>query len=298
MLTAPMPHCAAAPPAHIFSVDVEEYFQVRALEGVVARERWTHYPSRVEASIAAILELLERRRATGTFFTLGWIARHRPEVVRAIAAAGHEIASHGYGHRRVPEMTASEFREDVRSARAELEDLTGRPVLGYRAPNFSIVPGTEWALDILIEEGHRYDSSRFPVHRRGYGSPDTPRRPHMVRRAAGSILELPLATTTVLGIALPAAGGNYLRQLPYGLIRRAFREATEAGIPGMFYIHPWEVDPGQPTLPVGPLTRIRHYRGLGRTMAAMDRLLAEFPFTSVAAAYPWLSDGILTEGEA
>jgi polysaccharide deacetylase family protein (PEP-CTERM system associated) len=290
MLKAPTPPRAAAPPAHIFSVDVEEYFQVRALEGVVARERWEHYPSRVEASVDAILELLERRRATGTFFTLGWI--------RAIAAAGHEIASHGYGHRRVPEMTPTEFRDDVRSARAELEDLTGRPVLGYRAPNFSIVPGTEWALDILIEEGHRYDSSRFPVHRRGYGSPDTPRRPHLLQRAAGSILELPLATTTLLGVALPAAGGNYLRQLPYGLIRRAFREAAAAGTPGMFYIHPWEVDPGQPILPVGPLTRIRHYRGLNGTLAAMDRLLSEFPFTSVAAAYPWLTDGILTEGLA
>lgn len=274
------------PGVHVFSVDVEEYFQVRALEGVVSQSRWGSYEARIGPAIDAILGLLARRSATGTFFTLGWIARHRPEVVRAIAAAGHEIASHGYWHRRVPAMEPAEFREDVRMAKAELEDLTGQAVVGFRAPNFSIVPGCEWAFDILVEEGHRYDSSRFPVRRPGYGTPGSPRVPHTLRCRAGDLLELPPATTKAFGMTIPAAGGNYLRQLPYALIRRAFREAAQADVPGMFYIHPWEVDPDQPRLPVGPVNRVRHYRGLGGTLAAMDRLLSEFRFTSVAAAFP------------
>lgn len=280
---------AAASGRHIFSVDVEEHFQVRAFEGVATRDRWESYPSRLAASVDTILELLDRRGALGTFFTLGWVARHRPQVVRSIVHAGHEIASHGYHHRRVTELTPEEFREDVRAAKSELESIAGRAVLGFRAPNFSIVPGSEWALDILIEEGHRYDSSRFPVWRPGYGSPGTPRIPYIVKCPAGELLELPLATARVLGVTIPAAGGNYLRQLPFGVIRRAFAQASAMGIPAMFYIHPWEVDPQQPRLPVGPITRIRHYRGLSTTLSSLDRLLSTFQFTSVASAYPCLT---------
>ncbi len=284
---------------HIVSVDVEEYFQVRVFEGVVAREQWESYPTRVGASVQTILELFERRGARGTFFTLGWIARHRPEVVRSIVSAGHEVASHGYWHRSVPTLSPAEFREDVRAAKAELEDVSGRCVTGFRAPNFSVGPGCEWALDVLVEEGYRYDSSCFPAHLPGWTTPAMPRVPHVIRCAAGDLLELPLSTTRLLGVTVPAAGGNYLRQLPFALIRRAFQEATAAGIPGMFYIHPWEVDPGQPRLPVGPISRIRHYRGLDRTLGAMDRLLSEFSFTSVASAFPALATvGHRAEGGA
>jgi polysaccharide deacetylase family protein (PEP-CTERM system associated) len=274
--------------SHIFSVDVEEYFQVNAFEGVAPRERWDGYPARVYESTRAILDLLDRRGARGTFFTLGWIAEKRPEVVRAIADAGHEVASHGYWHRRVPTLTPDQFREDVRTSKDALEQLTGRAVLGYRAPSFSIIPGVEWALDVLAEEGYRYDSSRFPIRRPDYGSPDVPRVPHTVQTPSGELLELPLATTTLLGKPFPAAGGGYLRQFPFALIRRAFREASAAGTPAMFYIHPWEVDPAQPRLPVSAVTRVRHYRGLARTLPLMDRLLAEFPFTSVDAVFPHL----------
>jgi polysaccharide deacetylase family protein (PEP-CTERM system associated) len=191
----------------------------------------------------------------------------------------------------VPTLSRDEFREDVRASKDELEQLTGRPVLGFRAPSFSIIPGVEWALEVLAEEGYRYDSSRFPIRRPGYGSPDVPRVPHTVHTPAGDLLEIPLATTALLGTPFPAAGGGYLRQFPVALTRRAFREASAAGVPAMFYIHPWEVDPGQPRLPVSALTRVRHYRGLARTLPLMDRLLAEFPFTSVDAAFPHLGAG-------
>ena len=275
--------------AHLFTVDVEEYFHVNAFEPFVSRDRWDTYPSRVDRATDEILELLARHGASGTFFTLGWLARTRPALVRRIADAGHEIASHGFWHRRVPTLAPELFRADVRDAKAALEDVCGQPVLGFRAPSFSIVPGYEWAFDVLLEEGYEYDSSRFPIRRPGYGSPNTPRSPYLIRRAAGTLLELPLATARVLGTLLPAAGGGYLRQFPFPLIRRAFREATAAGVPAVFYVHPWEVDPGQPRMPVPPLVRVRHYRGLRRTLALMDRLLSEFAFTSVAARRPTLS---------
>src|SRR6476469_1267225 len=164
--------------SHFFTVDVEEYFQVKALESAVAREDWSSRPTRLAGSVDSLLELLDRRSVHGTFFVLGWVAKHRPEVVRAIAAAGHEIASHGFGHERVTELDNAGFREDVRSSTQALEELVGKKVIGYRAPSFSIIPGWEWAFDVLLEEGYRYDSSLFPIRRRGYGYPDSPRVPH------------------------------------------------------------------------------------------------------------------------
>jgi polysaccharide deacetylase family protein (PEP-CTERM system associated) len=271
---------------HFFTVDVEEHFQVSAFDSVVSRDDWPAHGSRLDISVPRLLELLDRHEATGTFFVLGWIARHRPAVVRAIAAAGHEIASHGYAHHRVCAMTPAAFREDVRASRLAIEDLTGAPVLGFRAPSFSIVPGTEWAFDVLVEEGFRYDSSLFPIRRRGYGYPSAPRDVHLIRRPAGELLEFPLATTSLAGATVPAAGGGYLRHFPFALIRRAFREASARAVQATLYVHPWEVDPDQPRLDVGLVTRFRHYRGLTRTLPRLDRLLAEFRFTSIASAIP------------
>jgi polysaccharide deacetylase family protein (PEP-CTERM system associated) len=168
----------------------------------------------------------------------------------------------------------------VRSSKARLEDLIGRPVFGYRAPNFSIGPKNDWAFDILIEEGYSYASSIFPIRRPDYGDPRAPTGPHLIQRSGGTLIELPLATTVVLGTRLPAAGGAYLRHLPFALIRRAFREHENRGVPGVFYIHPWELDPAQPRLRVPPLTRLRHYGGLHRTSGRIQRLLEEFQFTS------------------
>jgi polysaccharide deacetylase family protein (PEP-CTERM system associated) len=276
--------------SHFFTVDVEEYFQVKALESAVSREEWISCPSRLARSIDELLETLDRHGARGTFFVLGWIAAYRPEVVRAISAAGHEIASHGFWHERVTALDRDSFRDDVRSSKQILEDLIGAEILGYRAPSFSIIPGWEWAFDILIEEGYRYDSSLFPIHRRGYGYPDSPRVPHMIQRADGHIAEFPLATTSVLRYPIPAAGGGYLRQFPLAIIRRAFREASEREEPATFYIHPWEIDPGQPRLGVSALNRIRHYRGLAGTLGRIDQLLKEFSFDAIASYLPALEE--------
>lgn len=267
---------------HIFTVDVEEYFQVAAFEGVLSRKDWGTYPSRLDGAIDGLLDVLARHGATGTFFTLGWVADHRPHIVRRIVQAGHEIASHGYWHRRVHEMRPQEFRDDVRASKRVLEDVAGAPVVGFRAPNFSIRPGCEWAFDVLLEEGFQYDSSLFPIRRPGYGYPASPVVPHVVHRAGGALFELPLATTSWNGARLPAAGGAYLRHLPFGLVRRAFAEHTVSCVPATFYVHPWEIDPEQPRLPVGPVTRLRHYGGLARTLPRIERLLAEFRFASAA----------------
>lgn len=298
MSPPPVPAPAAAPsrvlsaapasppgPAHLFTVDVEEYFQVSAFDRVLDRARWGEMESRVERSVDTLLELLDRHGASGTFFTLGWVAAARPGVVRRIAEAGHEVASHGWSHRRVYTLRPGEFREEVHRSRALLEGLAGRAVVGFRAPSFSILPGCEWAFDILLDEGYRYDSSLFPIRRPGYGYPDAPTRPHRIERTPGDLLEVPMTTTSLAGLRLPAAGGAYFRHFPYALTRRALREKGREGGAGVFYVHPWEIDPGQPRLPAGRVTRARHYGGLARTLRRLERLLAEFRFTSVAARF-------------
>jgi polysaccharide deacetylase family protein (PEP-CTERM system associated) len=270
------------PPAmrHHFTVDVEEYFQVHALRPFVARTDWDRLPSRVEASTHVLLDLLAERDATATFFVLGWIAARRPLLVREIAEAGHEVASHGWGHEPVGDLTPTQFRESVRDARRAIEDASGAPVFGYRAPSFSIAPARGWAFDVLLEEGYRYDSSVFPG--RGHGWPATLRDPHPVERAAGILRELPPATLRVADRVLPAGGGAFLRLLPYALVSSALRQAERRSQPATLYIHPWEVDPGQPRFRVPPLTRIRHYGGLHHTIPRLRKLLAEFRFQSIA----------------
>lgn len=288
--------------SHSFTVDVEEYFQVKALESAVPRADWIARPSRLAGSIEALLEMLDRHDAHGTFFVLGWIAEHRPEVVTAIAAAGHEIASHGYWHDRVTALSPDAFREDVRSSKRVIEDLIAKSVIGYRAPSFSIIPGTEWAFDVLIEEGYRYDSSIFPIRRRGYGYRDAPLVPHFIERPAGRLAEFPLATTSILSYPVPAAGGGYLRQFPLSIIRRAFRQATERRESATFYIHPWEIDPDQPRLNVSALNRVRHYRGLGNTRQRVELILSEFKFDTIASHLPTLDQSgtttLVTAGAA
>jgi polysaccharide deacetylase family protein (PEP-CTERM system associated) len=277
-------------PAHHFTVDVEEYFQVAALESVVPRAEWAHRESRLERSLRPLLDLLAEAGARGTFFVLGWIADRYPEVVRDIAAAGHEIGSHGWDHRRVTDQEPAQFRESVRSTRDLLEQVVGRPVTGFRAPSFSIVPGREWALDILVEEGYRYDSSLFPIRRPGgrYGYPDSPVDPYWLVRPPGRLAELPPATLSVGGWRVPAGGGGYFRLFPYWLTSAALRACEQRSMPGTFYIHPWELDPGQPRLPVSCVTRIRHYAGLAGTRLKLQRLLREFRFTTMAETVAWL----------
>jgi polysaccharide deacetylase family protein (PEP-CTERM system associated) len=265
----------------MFTVDVEEYFQVSVFDKVVERAQWDSLPSRVERSVHTLLDLLARYETYGTFFTLGWIADRHPHLVKAIAGAGHEIASHGWSHRRVPSMGRKKLRDELRDSKAILEEVSGQEVSGFRAPSFSIVPGTEWAFDVLLEEGYRYDSSLFPIRRLGYGYPGAAPVPHTIARDDGTLIELPMATTVVAGLRVPAAGGAYLRLLPFGLTRRALEEHRRNGQSTVFYIHPWEVDPEQPRLAVSPFARLRHYGGLGRTMPRLERLLSEFQFTSI-----------------
>lgn len=268
---------------HHFSVDVEEYFQVSAFDNIVPREDWPRIASRVRASMDLLLELLARHQSHGTFFVLGWLADRHPEIVRLIAEGGHEIASHGWDHRRVTTQTPDEFRESVRRTKQALEQIGGRPVLGFRAPSFSIVPGTEWALDILLEEGYRYDSSLFPIRRPGgYGYPGAAADPHWITRPSGKLAEFPLTVLRRLGVRVPAAGGAYFRIFPYGIVRSALKDCERRRSPGTFYLHPWEVDPEQPRFDVPRFTRFRHYTGLARTAPRLDRLFEDFRFTTIA----------------
>ena len=280
---------------HVFTVDVEDYFQVYAFEGVVDRSQWDGYPTRVVRNTEVILELLDRYSASGTFFTLGWVAKKHPELIRRIVDAGHEIASHGWWHRKVTSLTRDEFREDCHSSRAILEQVSGQAVRGFRAPSFSITPGLEWAFDVLLETGYLYDSSLFPIRRMNYGYPKTPPLPHLIHRDKGDLLEFPLATTRVGSAQIPAAGGGYFRQFPYMITRRGFREYTQAKIPGVFYIHPWELDPEQPRMQVSWLTQVRHYRNLHRTVPRLERLLSEFRFTSIARLLEHGGKGLITD---
>ena len=276
--------------AHHFTVDVEEYFQVAAFATRVQRSEWGHLQSRVAGQVAQLLELLARHRTRATFFVLGWVAKRQPELIRAIAAAGHEIASHGWDHARVTAQTPLVFRESIRRTKKLLEDLTGEEVWGFRAPSFSIVRGREWALDVLIEEGYRYDSSLFPVRRPGYGYAGASPDPHWLERPQGALLEIPPATLRWCGMRLPAAGGAYFRLLPYSVVQAALRQCEGRNVPGTFYIHPWEVDPAQPRVAVPWLTRLRHYGGLRRTVRQLRQLMTDFRFTAVRDTVVALSE--------
>lgn len=265
---------------HHFTVDVEEYFQVLALEPYIPRAEWDVLPRRLDIGLKSLLDILAEHDALATFFVLGWIADRRPELVRDISDRGHEVASHGSDHRLVTTLTKMEFRESVRSSKSSLENIIGRPVVGYRAPNFSIGRGDEWAFEILFEEGYRYDSSVFPG-RSGNGFVRSERDPYCIRLSAGTLHEIPLATLKIGKAVLPAGGGAYFRHLPYGLVHSALRSAERRGMPGTFYIHPWELDTNQPRIRAPFLTTLRHYGGLARTTPRLGRLLSAFHFQPI-----------------
>lgn len=281
-----------ARPIHHFTVDLEEYFQVSSFQSHVPQSEWGRFESRVVGQVELLLELLARFDARATFFTLGWVAERQVELIRRITRAGHEMASHGWDHARVTDQTPAMFRESIRRTKDVLEDICGTPVLGFRAPSFSIVPGREWALDVLIEEGYRYDSSLYPVRRPGgvYGYPNGQRDPHWLERPAGRLAEIPPTTLRWCGLQLPAAGGAYFRLLPYTVVQSAFHQSERRGVSGTFYIHPWEIDPDQPRLDVPWLTQLRHYGGLASTTRNLARLLGEFRFTAVRDTVNELSE--------
>lgn len=266
---------------HHFTVDVEEYFQVSALESHVPRSAWDSIESRIDVGMDRLLGLLEQHDARGTFFVLGWLADRRPDLVRRIVDEGHELASHGWDHARVTTIGMGAFRESVRRSKDVLEQIAGIEVTGFRAPSFSIVPGLEWALNILVEEGYLYDSSLFPVARRGYGYPAGGRDPYWIDCAAGTLIEVPPATLRRFGMNVPAAGGGYLRLLPLGLTRAAVVSAERRNAPATLYIHPWELDPAQPRLDVPWTTKIRHYTGLAHTEKRLDVLLRSYTYRPI-----------------
>ena len=257
------------------TIDVEDYFQVSALAPYIPREEWPQRPCRVERNVERILLMLEEHRVRATFFTLGWIAERYPQLVRRIAAAGHEVASHGFGHERASDLSRADFSADVRHAKLLLEDISGQEIKGYRAPSFSIGEGNLWAFECLAEAGHQYSSSIYPIRHDHYGMPDAPRFAHRVQHG---LLELPVTTARLLDRNWPASGGGYFRLLPYVLSRWLLRQVNERdGQPAIFYFHPWEIDAGQPRIPgLTVKTRFRLYVNLPRTEGRLRRLLTDF----------------------
>ena len=265
----------SVPITNAFTCDVEDYFQVSALAPHFPRSDWDAVPCRVERNVDHILELMAQHQAQGTFFTLGWIAERFPQVVRRIAEAGHEVASHGYSHERASAMSREEFRDDIVRAKKLLEDLGGQEVTGYRAPSFSIGTGNLWAHDVIAEAGYRYSSSVYPVKHDHYGIPDAPRFPW---RLENGLMEVPVTTVRRFGRNWPAGGGGFFRLLPYAVSRWQIREVNRADQrPAIFYFHPWEVDPEQPRVrEASAKTRFRHYVNLDRTADRLGQLLADF----------------------
>jgi polysaccharide deacetylase family protein (PEP-CTERM system associated) len=267
--------------ANIASFDIEEVNRIEAAVGLsVSAELKAEFAARMEASTRRLLDQLAAAKALATFYVVGEIARTHPKLVRDIHEAGHEVGSHSYDHRRVHRFTPDEFRADLRASKDALEQATGGPVVGFRAPTFSVMRETAWAIDALAECGFEYDSSIFPVRHDRYGVPDAPRGPFIVEGDAREVLELPPLTYRVAGLNLPVAGGGYFRLFPLGFMRAGLRQAARGSEPqvGMLYFHPWEFDPGQPRLPLKRLARWRTYVGVGRTTARLGRLLATFPF--------------------
>ncbi len=270
------------------TVDVEDYFQVSALAPHIPRSDWERTPCRVQRNVERILDLLAESGSQATFFTLGWIAERYPELVRRIAGAGHEVASHGYGHRRATEQNPADFLEDIRRAKTLLEDIAGAAVKGYRAPSFSVGEANPWAFDCIAQAGYRYSSSVYPVRHDHYGAPNSPRFPY---RMSG-VLEVPVATARVANANLPAGGGGYFRLLPYALSRSLIRRVNAVDRqPAVFYFHPWELDPQQPRVAGASVkTRFRHYVNLHRTEGRLRRLLHDFRWGRM--------DGIFLHGTA
>ena len=276
-----------SPLVHCLTFDIEEHFQVSAFDSPMRRRHWDRFESRVEQNTDKLLELLALHKTKATFFVLGWVAERHADLVRRIARHGHEVASHGYAHELVTTQTVTQFRADVRKAKAILEELIGEAVLGYRAPSFTITKDTRWAFNVLVEEGYAYDSSIFPISRvlhDLYGMPGADHWVHEVATDAGVIWEIPLSTVSLGGFRMPIAGGGYFRLCPYGLLRQFLRGVQAQGQPLIMYLHPWELDPDQPRMYGSPLSRFRHYVNLHKTEERLVALLHEFAFGPIRGA--------------
>lgn len=259
--------------------DIEEWFCANNLDAAVHRSSWESLAPRVAETTRRILRLLDRHRVEATFFVLGWVAERHPDLVREIHNCGHEIASHGYSHTPLTSMTLPAFERDLERALAVTEAITGAPVLGFRAPSFTITPSTLWALDVLKDRGLLYDSSVFPtgVHPE-YGISDAPLGMYAHRNA---LLEIPLSCAELAGQRIPCAGGAYFRCFPYRLTRALIDRCHRQNRPVIFYLHPWETDDLHPRVPLSPLRAFRQYYNLKKTLPKLEQLLLDYQFTSI-----------------
>lgn len=269
---------------NVFSVDLEDWFCVQNLNGIIPRDQWGACESRVEKNTIRLLDLLDRRKVQATFFVLGWVAERHPGLIQEVHRRGHEIATHGYSHSLLTSMTPEHFQADLDRSLEVLAGCVSSPVLGFRAPSFSVTRKTWWALDILRTRGLRYDSSVFPAgFHPDYGVPDSRLEAHSI---LDGLLEVPMSCALVGGRKVPCSGGGYFRLYPYAVTRRLMRQCNRQGRPVMFYIHPWEIDPEQPRVSGMPaLKRFRHYNNLDRTMGRLERLLEDFEFTSAGKLF-------------
>jgi polysaccharide deacetylase family protein (PEP-CTERM system associated) len=286
----------AAAIGNAMSIDVEDYFHVAALSSAISRSQWDSMEYRADANTDRLLEVFAAAGVKSTFFILGWVAKRSPGLVRRIQAAGHEIACHGMSHKLIYTQTLEEFTRETRESKALLEDITGERVNGYRAATYSITRRSLWALDVLYEAGFTYDSSIFPIKHDLYGIPDAPQVPTRITAPqGGTLVEFPMSTVSMFGVRLPVSGGGYFRLLPYPLLRAGLRKLNERlERPFVFYLHPWEIDPGQPRIDAGMLSRLRHYTNIEHCEQRLRRLLSEFRFTTVKDVLA--STGLL-EGE-
>ena len=263
------------------TVDVEDYFQVSAFADNIEQHEWDEHPLRVENNTYKLLDLFDEYQVKATFFTLGWVAERKRDMVMEIARRGHEVACHGYSHQLVYNQTPEVFQQETIRAKSILEEIIQRPVLGYRAASYSITEKSLWALDILAESGFVYDSSIFPVRHDRYGMPDTPEHPYHLKTPAGhSIIEFPLSTAKILNYRLPVAGGGYFRLYPYWLSKAGLKQINRQQKPFIFYLHPWEVDPEQPRISASWFSRFRHYNNLDKCEPRLRNLMSDFQFTT------------------
>lgn len=271
------------------TVDVEDYFHVSAFENTIKKSSWNGLPLRVEHNTYRLLELFEKHNVKSTFFTLGWVAQRCPELIKAIADQGHELASHGFNHQRATEMTQQDFFKDVEQSKKTLEDLSGKEVIGYRAPSFSINDSNTWVYDVLLELGFQYSSSTYPISHDLYGVPSWPRFPYQRKESSENkkIIEIPIPTIRKNNINTGIGGGGYFRLYPYWLSKKRidkFHQQEQQ--PYSFYFHPWEIDPEQPRVKDAPLkSKFRHYINLSRMEGKLEQLLKDYQWDTMKSVY-------------
>jgi len=263
--------------------DIEDYYQVEAFKEFIGFEEWPRYASRVVVNTKKIADILDERNIKATFFILGWIAERFPDMVKRLADNGHEIATHGYAHQMVYKQTKAAFEEDLVKSIEILENISGKKVIGYRAPTYSIIEDSFWAFDILIRHHLLYDSSIFPIMHDRYGVPNGERFPYTIEREdRQTIIEFPLSTLRLWKWNFPIAGGGYLRLFPYWFLKRSLQWINKQEQPGIIYLHPWELDPEQPRIHNIPaITRFRHYLNLHSTATKLRNLIRDFEFAPV-----------------